>query len=1236
MASADQKRNEEHGGLSVARSEFASSLSRRLDSIQSAISALEEETASVARRDNLIRRLHALGASAKILGFAAAAESLARAEQQLRTGTIDTLNDDLVVVKSQIATLPTLVLRGTYSMVPAPPSGSPSGHSSPLPTPQGPWCVLVCGNATLADTLRSAGSASSGFELVHTADTSSVRDLCVSYGPDAIVIDGTLPSLKDLLQTLKDQPETADTPVVVAQPADTNAATLPELGAHAIVTSNLTPVALWRAVNRTRHEHYALPPAREPLGELDLKELFERATRELKRGLLESADVDSQSVIVPLGDGTEVKAALWSAVARIREILVTRSEGRIRFGTGPEGGIVMASSAEAGMRGRKLADSATVDLTGRRIVVADDDPAITWVVGGTLRAVGADVREVHDGRSALSLVNQWWPELVISDVLMPEMDGFALCREIKRDVALRDVPVILLSWKEDLLFRLRELGADADGYLKKEANTSALIERAKELLWPRTSLERRVQSEHEVRGRLDGITPRTLLDLACKTDRSLRIALRDATGQYDVRIRERCLRAVTRVRASGSSDRGQSALASFLGVSAGRFSIITDDQPFESEFTESTLDGVLRTPILRARAAQRVLSGASLSTVEQLALSPDAFSEELSLLPLSLRPIVDELLRGTTPRQLLASGAASLRALESLLSDAARRGAVRSLSGPSGEDLLTQAILVLSAAPSQPPTLDPSPRPASFSFQLSPTPPPVQMLGGNSVAPSLSSSTHVVDNPVVNQPDSFKINDAAPVVSNPDGLKTTDIEPAVNKTDAVEITDAAPVVSNPDGLKIADTENGFDWAAEASWDVDIPSETDAAVRAERSSPFSRPKFSAEWGSEKRTSPGVGTYPSVRKPSTANAPVPASEVSPENASTKGRAQDPPEPQVANETPHVSHALAGKTPVTSDRNESQVAVERPQDSGATLEIRTVVAPPPPALSVEYKVQPDGEGSPKSPEDEAIFPLFPSAAPDRRSLPRNTPVPLADALIAPSTTMPSQLAPHLEPPVSPKKPSSKDATELAQPTNTGSSGSTEQAIADPAAQEATNDIPPAIDNEDSNVDAYAPAAPSKAKTPNQNRWLVGLTLTVSTGVLSFFVALPIMRSCSARTPSLVEQESSESLPPSAAPSEVAPSIVAPATTFSDSANAVREAAELPSGVAIAPDKGLIVVKTGGVHSIFVDDEFVGRGPERVVTLAPGVHKVRASLNGEEHTESVNAVAGRAVEVFLERPGN
>jgi hypothetical protein len=150
---------------------------------------------------------------------------------------------------------------------------------------------------------------------------------------------------------------------------------------------------------------------------------------------------------------------------------------------------------------------------------------------------------------------------------------------------------------------------------------------------------------------------------------------------------------------------------------------------------------------------------------------------------------------------------------------------------------------------------------------------------------------------------------------------------------------------------------------------------------------------------------------------------------------------------------------------------------------------------------------------------------------------------------------------------------------------------------------------------------------------RWLVRFAIMISTGGLAFVVALPIMRSCS-------NAEHTATSAGAAAGNDEAP-VLAPTAFASPSAaiegsSVAREVNELPTGVAVAPDKGLVVVKTGGVHSIFVDDEFVGRGPERVVTLNPGVHKVRASLNGEEHTESVNAIAGRAVELSLERTGN
>ena len=1225
MASVDHKRTEEHGGLSVARSEFASSLARRLEAIEAAVLALEQQRQSAARRDNLIRRLHALGASAKILGFAAAAESLSRAEQQLRTGLTDTLADDLSVVKSQIANLPTLVLRGTYSMLPAPPSAAPGHLSSPVPSMQGPWCVLVCGNTLLADTLRSAGAASSGFELIHTSDVSRLRDLCVTYGPDVVVLDRTIPSLKGLLQNLKEQPETAHTSVVVAHSADTPATALPELGGHAIVTTNVTPVALWRAVNRFRHEDYVLPPAREPLGDVDVRELCERAARELKRGLLDAADAESQSSVVSLGEGTEIKAAIWAAVARIRDILTTQSDGRIRFGSGPDGGVVLASSVGTGTRGRAFADCSAIDLTGKRIVVADDDPAITWVVGGTLRAAGADVREVHDGRRALSLVHHWWPELIVSDVLMPGMDGFALCREIKRDVALRDVPVILLSWKEDLLFRLRELGADADAYLRKEASTSALVERAKELLWPRISLERRLQDGNEVRGRLDGITPRTLVDLACKTDRNLRIMLRDATSHYDLRIRDRSLRAVNRTRGSGTVERGQAALSALLGVSAGRFSVVLDDQTCDNDFTEPTLDAVLRTPILRARAAQRVLSGAALALVEQLTLDPDAFVEELSLLPLSLRPIVDELLRGTAPRQLLASGATSLRALESLLSDAARRGAIRSLAGPSGEDLLTQEILALSAPLSEPPALENAAAPALFTFQLSPTPPPVP------------ASPEPVEVP------------PATAVSMPE-------RPVPTETPAVA---AAPLRLEPalgtPAVAINDTDEGFDWAAEASWDV--APDIDGTVKADRASPFSRPRFSAEWGAEKRTSPGVGNF-GIGHKSLAAVPGTPTEV-PVSLGFVGLTAQDGQDNVGlqslsklSETPELSQVIVqpaaeeklgqnppGAAALESGANTSaSPAMSRGAETDSSAkaaalpEIDLVVAPPRPTPAVELQRAAENT-DPKNAtpsEEEAIFPLLPSAAPEKRSSPRNTPVPLAAAPVAPCNTLPSELGPRVGP--------SELTEEIRSDVTHEAISSTDDHREYPLSAESIITEAPSgmsITNSDAEtvgeLTQVAPIA-SPATPPNRSfsRWLVRFALMFSTGGLAFVVALPIMRSCANL------KNSATSASAAASQAEAPALTLSAANEAPDAPSVAREVSEVPLGVAIAPDKGLVVVKTGGVHSIFVDDEFVGRGPERVVTLNPGVHKVRASLNGEEHTETVNAMAGRAVELSLEHPGN
>src|SRR5262249_38032935 len=138
------------------------------------------------------------------------------------------------------------------------------------------------------------------------------------------------------------------------------------------------------------------------------------------------------------------------------------------------------------------------------------------------------------------------PELVVSDILMPGLDGFALCRALKRDVALRDTPVVLLSWKEDLLQRVRELGASAAAYLRKESDSRAIVARVREVLRPRARVEARIKANGDVRGRLDGLTVSSLLSLVCAIRPNARLSVRDATYLYEVEIREGAPRRATR------------------------------------------------------------------------------------------------------------------------------------------------------------------------------------------------------------------------------------------------------------------------------------------------------------------------------------------------------------------------------------------------------------------------------------------------------------------------------------------------------------------------------------------------------------------------------------------------------------------------------------------------------------------------------------------------------------------
>lgn len=118
-------------------------------------------------------------------------------------------------------------------------------------------------------------------------------------------------------------------------------------------------------------------------------------------------------------------------------------------------------------------------ITDAEILIVDDDPRLREVVRFALSQAGFRVREAGDGRAALAELDRTMPDLVVLDVVMPEMDGVEVCRHIRRSSA---VPVVFLSSKGEEVDRVLGLELGGDDYLSKPFSPRELVSRIKAVL----------------------------------------------------------------------------------------------------------------------------------------------------------------------------------------------------------------------------------------------------------------------------------------------------------------------------------------------------------------------------------------------------------------------------------------------------------------------------------------------------------------------------------------------------------------------------------------------------------------------------------------------------------------------------------------------------------------------------------------------------------------------------------
>src|SRR5690349_623831 len=113
------------------------------------------------------------------------------------------------------------------------------------------------------------------------------------------------------------------------------------------------------------------------------------------------------------------------------------------------------------------------------ILVVDDEPQITRVLKTTLSSLGYGTRTAGDGVEALQLMKSWSPDLLITDLRMPNMDGLELGRQVR---ANSRIPIIVLSVRGEERIKVQALDAGADDYVTKPFSTNERLARVRAAL----------------------------------------------------------------------------------------------------------------------------------------------------------------------------------------------------------------------------------------------------------------------------------------------------------------------------------------------------------------------------------------------------------------------------------------------------------------------------------------------------------------------------------------------------------------------------------------------------------------------------------------------------------------------------------------------------------------------------------------------------------------------------------
>lgn len=122
-----------------------------------------------------------------------------------------------------------------------------------------------------------------------------------------------------------------------------------------------------------------------------------------------------------------------------------------------------------------------------RILIADDNQQVVELLEANLDELGAEIKSAADGEATLKLVQEWKPDLLLLDIMMPRMSGFEVCKRLRSNPATKGLAVLMVTALDQPVDIERAVEAGTDDFLTKPINKAELLLRVRALVKGKSS-----------------------------------------------------------------------------------------------------------------------------------------------------------------------------------------------------------------------------------------------------------------------------------------------------------------------------------------------------------------------------------------------------------------------------------------------------------------------------------------------------------------------------------------------------------------------------------------------------------------------------------------------------------------------------------------------------------------------------------------------------------------------------